>query len=140
MNSIRLDGTWKLYYLRQATLNIGGPSELKASELQPIDAVVPGNVELDLERAGVLEDPFFGDNIHELRPYEFYEWWYEREFEAPSLKPGQRVELVFHGVDCLATYWLNGKAIGESDNMLIEHGFDITDDLKPDSMNVVTVR
>lgn len=140
MNSIRLDGTWKLYYLRQATLNIGGPSELKASELQPIDAVVPGNVELDLERAGVLEDPFFGDNIHELRPYEFYEWWYEKEFEAPSLKPGQRAELVFHGVDCLATYWLNGKAIGESDNMLIEHGFDITDDLKPDSMNVVTVR
>lgn len=140
MNSIKLDGIWKLYYFPQNSQSIGQPDELRASGLQPIDAVVPGNVELDLERAGILEDPFFGDNIHELRQYEFYEWWYEREFEAPSLKPGQRAELVFHGVDCLATYWLNGKMIGESDNMFIEHRFDVTDDLKTDSANVITVR
>lgn len=58
MNSIKLDGIWKLYYFPQNSQSIGQPDELRASGLQPIDAVVPGNVELDLERAGILEDPF----------------------------------------------------------------------------------
>ena len=63
-----------------------------------------------------------------------------RRVRGTVTQTGPKSELVFHGVDCLATYWLNGKMIGESDNMFIEHRFDVTDDLKTDSANVITVR
>ena len=48
-----------------------------------IVAHVPGNVELDLQAAGILPEPFYADNIRKLRPYEFYEWWYTRDFDLP---------------------------------------------------------
>lgn len=53
---------------------------------------------------------------------------------------GESIELVFHGVDCIATYWLNGIHIGESDNALIEHRFDISDYINKEGINKLTVR
>lgn len=140
VNRMSLDGRWTLYYFRQNEQKIDGPEQLIASGVAAIDAQVPGNVELDLQRAGIIDDPFYANNIHGLRPYEFYEWWYEREFETPSVLPGQSVELLFHGVDCLATYWLNGECIGSSDNMFIEHRFDVSDKLKRSASNRLTIR
>jgi beta-mannosidase len=88
---------------------------------------VPGNVELDLQRAGLLEDPLVYDRIKLLKRYETYEWWYERSFTVQETElQGGRVELWFGGVDCLADYWLDGRHLGSSDNMFIEHRFDIS--------------
>ncbi|MCD9023234.1 glycoside hydrolase family 2 protein [Cohnella silvisoli] len=138
MRMISLDGQWELYYLQQGELDIDHPVALRASELKPIAAAVPGNVELDLCGAGILPDPYVGENIHLLKPYETYEWWYQRKLTVePS---GVKHELVFHGVDCVATYWLDGQEIGRSDNMLIEHRFDVTGLLQPGQEHVLTVR
>ncbi len=96
------------------------PDDLARHAGDAVPAQVPGNVELDLQRAGRIADPFYADNIHALRPYELYEWWYERTFTPPEVAE-QRSDLVFHGVDCIATYWLNGEMLGTSENMFIEH-------------------
>ncbi|MDD2630040.1 MAG: glycoside hydrolase family 2, partial [Limnochordia bacterium] len=125
MKRISLDGEWQLSYLPQNTSRLKHPDDLKG--IETISALVPGNVELDLMRAGIIADPFYGDNVTKLREFESFEWWYERSFEGPKLEPGQTVELVFHGLDCLATIWLNGQLIGQTNNMLIEHRFDITE-------------
>ena len=78
---------------------------------------MPGDAPLELSRTGELPaDLLYAENIEKLRPYELYEWWYQREFAAPAGISGQRIELCFHGVDCLANYWLNGQKIGESEN------------------------
>ena len=55
-----LDGVWKLTYFPSR-----GASEGPAhpAQMPRVDAQVPGNVELDLERAGVLPELFRGDNI-----------------------------------------------------------------------------
>ena len=112
---ISLNGTWKLYYFPQGKFQITNPEQLKAHGLTPMEAMVPGETALDLSRQGVLPaDLFFGENIKKLKPYELYEWWYQREFATPAGMAGRRLELRFHGVDCLATYWLNGKKLGES--------------------------
>ena len=88
---------------------------------------MPGNVELDLSGKGELPaDLFFADNLVKLKPYELYEWWYQREFPTPAGIRGRRVELRFGGVDCLATYWLNGKELGQSVDALVEQHFDVT--------------
>ncbi len=125
---ISLNGKWKLYYL-DCEERITALSEL--SDKPFIDAQVPGNVELDLQRAGMLpEDLFYGDNIKTVRKYELYDFCYEREFDACDIPKDERCVLVFDAVDCLADYYLNGELIGSSDNMFIEHEFDVTGKLK----------
>jgi beta-mannosidase len=88
---------------------------------------VPGNVELDLLAAGRIADPMIGSHVYALRKYEGYQWCYSRRFASPPLKPGQRLQLHFGGIDCLASIWLNGRHVGEAENMLIEQGYDITE-------------
>ena len=140
MTRIDLCGSWELSHRRQPA---EGPAELDAAfheDWETLPAQVPGNVELALVDAGKLPDPFIGKNLFLLRPYEFHEWWYRRSFPAQRLRPDQRAQLVFAGLDCFATIWLNGRKLGETDNALIEHSFDVSDCLSAKGENTIIVR
>ncbi len=138
---VSLDGEWKLFYFPQGKYQIGDPGQLKAQGLTAIAASVPGEVALDLSRKGELPaDLFFADNMTKLKPYELYEWWYQRNFQTPAGIAGRRLELRFHGVDCIATYWLNGKKLGETADAMVEQSFDVTGLLNRAGANVLTVR
>jgi beta-mannosidase len=130
MKRISLNGTWTLRHAQE-----GGDQETS-----PIPATVPGNVELDLMKSGALPDLYFGANIFKARPLEFHAWTYETSFDVPDECRGRRVELVFHGVDCIATYWLNGHQIGHSENMFIEHAFDVSEVLEYGRPNTLVVK
>ena len=121
---------WSLYYGLQDKNAPQSPSELENSDFKNILGTVPGNVEIDLEREGIIEDPMIGDNVYDLRKYEAYTWWYVREFDTPKVKSGERVELAFDGIDCIADIWLNGQKIASVNNMFVEHHYDITDILQ----------
>jgi len=139
--SISLDGKWRLFYFPQGKYSIANPDQLKTQGLTSIEASVPGNVELDLSAKGELPpDLFFADNLAKLKPFELYDWWYQREFPTPAGIGGRRVELLFGGVDCLATYWLNGTKLGETADAMIEQRFDVTGKLKLAGPNILTVR
>jgi beta-mannosidase len=86
-------------------------------------------VELDLLAAELIHDPMTGSNVWEMRPYEGYQWRYAHTFPTPVLTDGQRTNLCFGSIDCLADIWLNGTKVGEAENMLIEHDFDVTGSL-----------
>lgn len=116
MNCRSLKGPWRLSYRRP-----GG----RRQEV-PVSASVPGNVELDLSRGGLLpEDLFFGENILSVREWEDVEWWYETEFTAGADELESGLELMFHGVDGDAEYLVNGRSLGTSANALIEHRFSV---------------
>jgi beta-mannosidase len=83
-------------------------------------------VESDLQAAGLIRDPMIGANVWDMRPYEGYQWCYVRSFPTPEFQPDQKVFLWFGGIDCLADIWLNGTKVGSTENMLIEHSFDVT--------------
>jgi len=84
MHHVCLDGEWQLTYFREGEHAVRHPDDLASAGAPSIPAQVPGNVELDLQRAGVIPEPFYADNIRRLRPFEFYERWYTREFTAPA--------------------------------------------------------
>jgi len=129
MKTISLNGIWSLRG-RSECSPVSAPS-------LALEAEVPGCVQLDLSRAGILPgDLFMGENIRETEKYENWEWWYERTFTAPEER--ENVWLVFRGVDCIAEYYLNGVKFGESDNMLIPHEFEIGALLR-DGENTLTV-
>lgn len=102
-----------------------------------VPATVPGNVEMDLEREGLIRDLYRGDNIHALRPFEFVTWTYSTTFDAPAPGADQRLELVFEGIDTVAEILLNGETIGRTDNMFIAHRFDITDAVRSKANELV---
>ncbi len=134
-----LNGEWTLYYA-QETKNMPEELAFLREKGEQIAAQVPGNVELDLQRAGKEPDPFYGENIYRFRKYEFYRWQFERDFQAPEFAAGLRWVLVFEGLNNIAEIFLNEEKIGESANALIPHTFDVTDHLHYGQQNHLTVR
>ena len=128
---ISLDGQWKLSFYD--TLD-GKKHDVDDPEtVVTVPAMVPGNVELDLSRAGLLpEDLFRGMVTRENEKLESYDWWYEKEFDTPVLMPGEQAFLEFDGVDCMATYYLNGEEFGQSENAQMAHRFAVTELLRPE--------
>src|SRR4030042_4198116 len=66
LNSV-LEGDWTLYFGVQDENAPQRPKELKKSKFFHINAAVPGNVEIDLLKAGLTEDPLIGDNVYDFR-------------------------------------------------------------------------
>ena len=88
-----------------------------------ISAAVPGNIESALEDANIVPELFWGRNAEKLRPYEFFEWLFERDFEYDASLRHPR--LVLEGIDCFGTVFLNGHRIGETSNAFIAHEFSV---------------
>ncbi len=125
--SLDLDGTWQLTGRRE--IPHGTPQQALAAPEFATAATVPGNLELELYRAGRIADPYKELNAQALRPYEFYEWVFRREFSYDGKT--RELELCFSGVDCLGCVFLNGQEIGRMENALIPHAFRITGLLRP---------
>ncbi len=120
---ISLDGHWKMRVVHHQRYKAMGCEPVTFDEVAApgaIDAVVPGNFELDMERAGLIPDPFFGMNALTMQRYEDAHVFYARKFAFHG-EPDTAPELVFEGLDTLARIFLNGKLIGETDNMFIVH-------------------
>lgn len=138
---MNLNGQWTLYYAKQGEYDIKSIYDLKTSGISSIPCTVPGNVELDLSRAGILpQDLFKGENILKAEEFEQYEWWYETQFTAPE-KPDDSKEmmLIFRAVDCCAEYYLNSELIGTSENMFIANEFNVTEKLSYGKVNSIHV-
>ena len=73
---LSLDGSWRLYYGQYSKDVPSTPDELKSKHWPEVPAIVPGNVELDLLKAGLIANPEVGNNVYALRKYEAYQWWY----------------------------------------------------------------
>jgi len=130
MKIVALNGAWQLSYGRQTRQSPRTPAEFRAANLTRIPATVPGNVEIDLEKAGKIKDPRIGNHIYALREFETCQWWYQKKFFASEFSSDDRIELVFEGLDCFAEIWLNDTWIGSAKNMLIPHRFEISHAVK----------
>ncbi|MDR2757044.1 MAG: beta galactosidase jelly roll domain-containing protein [Planctomycetaceae bacterium] len=67
--------------------------------------------------------------------------WYSRQFEIPKGKnwDGQRILLHFGAVDWDTTVWVNGKEVGKHVGGYSPFAFDITNVLKPNDKQELTV-
>ena len=62
--------------------------------------------------------------------------WYRRQFARPE---GERLQLIFDGVDYFADVWLNGHYLGSHEGYLGRFDFDVSDLLGEDNALIVRV-
>ncbi|WP_243707187.1 glycoside hydrolase family 2 protein [Micromonospora sp. KC606] len=103
-----------------------------------VPAQVPGSTHLDLMAAGLIPDPFLDRNEAALTWMHRVDWQYTTRFQAQTPRPGERVELVFDGIDTVATIELNGHLLGHTANMHRGYRFDVSESLH-DAGNDLTV-
>lgn len=124
-----LNGDWSLSFTHPVT-----------GEHHCFPATVPGNVELDLQRAGIIGDFQPPDDCFAMRDFERVDdWTLSTKFDRPDLPAGHALDLVFEGIDTIADVTLNGEQILRCENMLIPHSADVSGLLKAKG-NEVTVR
>lgn len=89
-------------------------------------AVVPGVVHTDLLAAGLIPDPYLDDNESALAWIGLVDWTYETVFTvtAAELAAAERHDLVFDGVDTVASITLNGELLAEVANQHRSFRFD----------------
>lgn len=94
-------------------------------------ANVPGNVEIELERLGLVKDCMPADDEFATHDFERVDdWTFERTFDAPEAHDGWTQELVFEGIDTIAEIWLNGEKIGDCCDMFVAQRFDVCGKLR----------
>ena len=134
--SLALDKTSAVWAAETAgilSLDLGGDMWTLQEEGKSatVPAHVPGSTYTNLLKAEKIPDPFFGENNDKVQWVAEKNWFFERSFEAPrDLHDKQHVELVCHGLDTLATVWLNGRQVGVADNMFRSWMFDIKPHLR----------
>lgn len=106
---------------------------IKNSGFNIIKAKVPGNTELDMMAAGLIDfDPYFGTNIFKMQDYENIHTIYFTEFDAPDTES----KLCFDGIDTIADIYINGKLLKSTDNMYIGYEIPLFD-LRPKGNELV---
>lgn len=134
---MRIQEHWKL-----RDFVIGESNDLEMAAPQYDDyfwmvAEVPGDVHSTLKEHGLIEDPFFGHNDQKCRWVEEKVWWYRTVFQySEDLIPGEKMELIFEGLDTFATVYLNGVELGSTENMFIAHSFEVTRELQAGTNNL----
>ncbi|GAA3240874.1 glycoside hydrolase family 2 protein [Dactylosporangium siamense] len=112
---------WRLSLLRAAP---DTPAAIAAA--LPVPATVPGTVHTDLLAAGLIDEPCEGRVEATLGWIGRCAWRYEGSFPVEAAPPGERLELVCHGLDTVAVVAVDGRVLGHTRNMHRTHRFDVT--------------
>jgi len=129
MSTTTLDGEWTLTAVRGPI-----PDDITGRR---VPAVVPGCAHTDLHRAGLIADPFDGDNETTQQWIGSTVWRYEREF-AWQPDGSTRYDLVADGLDTLATVTVNGAVVATTANQHRSYRFEIGHLLTPGA-NMIAV-
>jgi len=156
-----LNEGWRL----QSACKLTAGGDVIAAAGFPVDdwlkTSVPSTVLAAQAAAGVVPDPYFGDNLRKLpgtsypvgvnfanlpmpldSPYHCG-WWYRTGFAVPAAsRPQERFWLHFGGINYRAEIWVNGRRIADPSTAAgayRTYDFDVTDLLKPGKENFLAV-
>lgn len=117
MTALSLNGGW--------TVSAIGDTPVSCVD---VPAQLPGCVHLDLMSAGLIPDPFDGDNESLLEWIGRTSWVYDRTFDW--VPDGEDVQqLMISGLDTVATVSLNGATLALTENQFRTYRFDVSQKL-----------
>ncbi|WP_439593023.1 glycoside hydrolase family 2 protein [Microbacterium sp.] len=113
------------------------PPTLADALSAPVAARVPGVVHTDLLAAGIIADPYLDNGEAELQWIGHTVWTYNTSFDLPTGENNH--ELLFEGLDTVATVTVNGREVLRSVNQHRTYRVDVTDVVHPTG-NTIEVR
>ena len=137
-NTLSLNGEWQISGVNEGEGNWELPGSLLPEGAQELVGHVPGEVHVDLLRAGLIPDPYYAMNGDQVQWVEEKEWWYKKTFEVDEDFLCKKTFLEFDGLDTYATIFLNGEKIGQTEDMFVPHRFDVSKLIHP-GRNTVAV-
>ena len=116
-------GGWSLAVIPHRTVReehvcLRTAEEVLHSRFGVIPAEVPGCMELDMMRAGLLPDLYIGGNILLAQQLENRHLWYAAEFDCEPREDCDAF-LTLEGIDTAAEIFLDGEPVGFSENMFV---------------------
>ncbi|XP_077485138.1 beta-mannosidase-like [Amblyomma americanum] len=88
-------------------------------------------------RAKLIGDAYYRDNDERFAWVGHDNWTYTRDFQLKEEHTHhRRILLVAHGIDTVATVYVNDVPVGETDNMFVRYVFDIKQYIKVGYNNV----
>jgi beta-mannosidase len=96
------------------------------ADLDLMPATVPGDVRLDLVRAGRLPDPHLGQNSLAAHWVDAHDWWLVRDLQDFTFPSDRRVFLQLRGVDYVSDVYLNGQHLGQHEGMFSPQLYEVT--------------
>ena len=129
MREFVLNGSWTVCPV--ASCEEGRAISAGAVPAESLPAQVPGDIHLDLLRAGKIPDPFLGDNLNACKWVSGRNWCYTRVFELPEDFAGPVTQLQCKGIDTFSRIYLNGEEVGETHNMFMRRAFEVGALLQP---------
>jgi len=125
-----------LLSLNDSHWRVGAVAQKPFGEVNDLDAVtewlpaqVPGDVRLDLLRAGKISDPFFADNNETSQWIDAYDWWYVHDL-ALDLRDDERAFLIFEGIDYQSAIFINGESRARHVGMFSRQVIELTNDAR----------
>jgi len=124
------------------TLDLAGQWQFKqyptsARRMRDLDtadwytATIPNSIFINLIEAGQIDQVEMHSCPEKFNWISEEPWVFKKIFDAPpEFFDCDRRELVFDGLDTIASIWLNDKLIGKTDNMFIPFRIDVTEHLK----------
>ncbi|MBB6429128.1 beta-mannosidase [Algisphaera agarilytica] len=108
-------------------LDLGGTWSLRSKDGQyDLPGQVPGCVHADLLAAGLVPDPYYRMNEHQVQWVGKTDWVYERVFDvSKDWLSYNCVALDCEGLDTLARVVVNGEECGAANNMFRRWRFDV---------------
>ncbi|SOD62356.1 beta-mannosidase [Streptomyces zhaozhouensis] len=103
---------------------IGGPVPEHVAD-RALPAQVPGSTHLDLLAAGLIEEPYRDRVEQDLVWLHRTDWRYATTVEAAAPAEDERVDLVFEGLDTVATVAFAGRTLGSTANMFRSYRYDV---------------
>lgn len=128
MRERSLNGKWSLGFCEDSDLSkisrtVTSVKELEQHGIQMIEAQVPGNFELDMEKAGLLPDLFYGMNLLKAQELEMLHLFYSKKFCLFIDDCKKPMQIVFEGIDTAAEIYLNGILLGTTEDMFLKYVF-----------------
>lgn len=119
MKRTDLHDTWTLQAMGRSV-----PNELVG---RWVPAEVPGTTHTDLLTAGLMPDPYLDLNEIAVEWAHRADWIYQRSIHVGAAADDERVDLVFEGLDTIATVSLGDREVGHTRNQHRSYRFDIRD-------------
>ena len=110
-----------------AGLDLSGAFRLASPKIKgPLAIALPGDVHSALLAAGLIPDPYVGENEKAVMWVNEAPWEMSRSFNASAQDAKGHLTLTLEYVDCLADVFLNGEKIASTQNSFIRYDIDVT--------------